>query len=65
MSLGSIAEGWRSGRFAPSWRPLRLFLWRLSPYADAAMRSILIRSCLVALYALVLFGVGMVLEQVT
>ena len=29
------------------------------------MRSILIRSCLVALYALVLFGVGMVLGRVT
>ena len=38
---------------------------RLSSYADAAMRSVLIRSCLVTLYVLVVLEVGMVLGAVT
>ncbi len=40
-------------------------VWRLSPYGDAAMRSILIRLCLVVVYVLVLLEVGMVLGAVT
>ena len=34
-------------------------------YADAAMRSVLIRLCLVAVYVLVVLEVGMVLGAVT
>lgn len=34
-------------------------------YTSAAMRSVLIRLCLVVVYVLVLFEVGMVLGQVT
>ncbi len=45
--------------------PVLVAVWRLSLYADAAMRSVLIRLCLVAVYVLVAFEVGMVLGQVT
>ena len=45
--------------------PVLMAVWRLSLYADAAMRSVLIRSCLVAVYVLVLLEVGMVLGAVT
>ena len=34
-------------------------------YADAAMRTVLIRLCLVVVYVLVAFEVGMVLGAVT
>ncbi len=53
---------------APGWggcQTRRLAVWRLSAYADATMRSVLIRLCLVTVYVLVLFEVGMVLGQVT
>ena len=65
------AEGWvRAQRLVCCTRawPLRPFfvaVRRLSSYADAAMRSVLIRSCLVTLYVLVLLEVGMVLGAVT
>ena len=69
-SRPSGAEGWRSGVPHPlkAWSPLRPFfvaVRRLSSYADAAMRSVLIRLCLVAVYVLVLLEVGMVLGAVT
>ena len=45
--------------------PVIVALRRLSSYADAAMRSVLIRLCLVTVYVLVLLEVGMVLGAVT
>jgi hypothetical protein len=38
---------------------------RFSSYTDAAMRSVLIRLCLVVMYVLMLVEVGMVLGAVT
>ncbi len=46
-------------------RPFFMAMRRLSSYADATMRSVLIRLCLVAVYVLVLLEVGMVLGAVT
>ena len=46
-------------------RPFFVAVRRLSSYADAAMRSVLIRLCMVTVYVLVLLEVGMVLGQVT
>ena len=45
-------------------RPFFVALRRLSSYADAAMRSVLIRPCLVTVYVLVALEVGMVLGAV-
>ncbi len=53
-----VGQGW-------SLRPFFMAVWRLSSYADAAMRSVLIRLCLVAVYVLVVLEVGMVLGAVT
>ena len=54
-------------RFEEAWplRPFFMAVWRLSSYADAAMRSVLIRLCLSLVYVLVLLEVGMVLGAVT
>ena len=46
-------------------RPFFVAMRRLSSYADAAMRSVLIRLCLVVVYVLVLLEAGMVLGAVT
>ena len=49
----------------PSMRSTTCCTVSLSSYADAAMRPVLIRLCLVAVYVLVLLEVGMVLGAVT
>jgi len=64
------AEGWRSGSSilslcVVSAAPVLMAVWRLSLYADAAMRSVLIRLCLAVVYVLMLLEVGMVLGAVT